>query len=77
VTWDCRGLAARTTSGKAALPAPRLQREAGWGSLETVQSDVDAAAEEDESPIASYMGIAPPGASGDENRAPDCQEEVL
>jgi integrase/recombinase XerD len=45
---------------KAAMPAPRLQREAGWASLQTAQNYVDAAAEEDEAPTAFYLGIAAP-----------------
>ncbi len=45
---------------KPAMPAPRLQREAGWSSLQTAQNYVDAAAEEDEAPTAFYMGIAAP-----------------
>jgi len=45
---------------KAAMPAPRLQREAGWASLQTAQNYVDAAAEEDEAPTSFYLGIAAP-----------------
>lgn len=45
---------------KAAMPAPRLQREAGWASLQTAQNYVDAAAEEDEAPATFYLGITAP-----------------
>jgi len=45
---------------KAAMPAPRLQREAGWASLQTAQNYVDAAAEEDEAPATYYLGITAP-----------------
>ncbi len=47
------------------MPAPRLQREAGWSSLKTAQSYVDAAAEEDEAPTAFYTGIAAPAAKSE------------
>ncbi len=43
---------------KPAMPAPRLQREAGWSSLQTAQNYVDAAVEDDEAPVATYVGFA-------------------
>ena len=48
------------------MPAPRLQREAGWASLQTAQNYVYAAAEEDEAPVAFYLGIPAPGKTSDQ-----------
>jgi hypothetical protein len=41
------------------------EREARWSSLQTAQNYVDAAAEDNETPMAFYMGIVAPAPEGE------------